>query len=219
MPGAVAAVAGARRARRPHPGKPDAVDEARLKVMAAEFDRVKKTIELFKKYDTDKSGKLDESQVKKLLTDLDSSTPPDTPPSDEELHFILKVADKAHGGDHLEMQELEYAMKAWGACTAKRTEMEQALAKYDKSHTGKLEKNELKEYLKELNGGKEVSDEEVDWVLSEADVFGDGACSKTELVIATSAWFSHVEHERRKSSKESSKEKAEKKKSSICAVL
>ena len=34
-------------------------------------------------------------------------------------------------------------------------------ARYDKSETGKLEKDELKAYLTELNDGKEPSDEEV----------------------------------------------------------
>ena len=36
------------------------------------------------KYDTNKSGKLEQDQVKKLLTDLDSTTPGGTQPSEEE---------------------------------------------------------------------------------------------------------------------------------------
>ena len=36
-----------------------------------------------------------------------------------------------------------------------------------------------------MNGGIDVDDEEVDWVLAEADVLGDGAVTKPEMVMAS----------------------------------
>jgi len=144
------------------------------------------------KYDTNKSGKLEEDQIRKLLTDIDDGTPPGTPPTDEDIDFILKVAD--HAGDScIELKELEFAMKAWHVFTTNRSSMEEAIAKFDKSKEGTLNKEEMKQYLMSLNDGLDVTDEEVDWVMEEADLFGDGVIRKTELCMATSAWYCHSE--------------------------
>ena len=56
--------------------------------MEEELTRRLEITKLFKQYDTNQSNKLEPDQVRKLLTDLDSSTPPDTPPAEEELKFI-----------------------------------------------------------------------------------------------------------------------------------
>ena len=45
---------------------------------------------IIKAHDKHKTGKLDRNQVVNLLTDLDSSTPPGTPPSQDQLDFLLK---------------------------------------------------------------------------------------------------------------------------------
>lgn len=38
-----------------------------------------------------------------------------------------------------------------------------------------------------------MTDEEVDMVMKEADVMGDGAISKMELVKATALWYGYVD--------------------------
>lgn len=186
--GAIGAINAARKQR---PAARSNVSPERAKAMQEEIDRRQELTALFEKHDTNKSLKLEEDQVRKLLTELDTSTPPDTPPSDEELKFIMTIADQDQAGG-ISRQELDFAVKAWGILTSKRTKIEEALKNFDKSGTGKLERNELKAYLTSLNENIEVDEEEVDWVLSKADVFGDGACSKPELVMATAAWYSHV---------------------------
>eukprot|EP00746_Dinoflagellata_sp_MGD_P013310 gnl/MRDRNA2_/MRDRNA2_128705_c0_seq1.p1 gnl/MRDRNA2_/MRDRNA2_128705_c0~~gnl/MRDRNA2_/MRDRNA2_128705_c0_seq1.p1 ORF type:complete len:202 (+),score=68.68 gnl/MRDRNA2_/MRDRNA2_128705_c0_seq1:84-689(+) len=192
---AAAAAVAVRRSRRPQPKL--VVDEKRLKQVEQELQQQKKIHDLMHKYDTDKSGKLNEDQMRKLLTDLDSSTPPNTPPSEEELRFVIKLVDKENDGC-VDRNEILYALRAFAVLTKKRTEIEEALSKFDKSGTGKLEPPELKAYLTSLNGGIEVDDDEVQWVLSQADIFGDGAMSKPELVMATSAWYVHIKKEEEK---------------------
>merc|ERR1719174_1269857 len=49
-------------------------------------------------YDTNKSGKLERDQVIKLLTDMDGSTPAGTAPTDDQIDFLLKIADKQSDG-------------------------------------------------------------------------------------------------------------------------
>lgn len=145
------------------------------------FDRI------FKKYDTNNTGWLDLGQVTNLLTDLDSSTPPGTRPSDEEVKFVIRVV-KAERPDALNRDELCEATDAWALWIKERDHMNQALLEYDKSRTGKLEPAELKSYLQDLNGKVSVSDEEVNWVMKEADLFGGGSVNATELLVATAAW-------------------------------
>mmetsp|Transcript_4368 Transcript_4368/g.7304 ORF Transcript_4368/g.7304 Transcript_4368/m.7304 type:complete len:205 (-) Transcript_4368:43-657(-) len=204
MPGAVAAIVAARRTRgyaRPPP-RTSGIDGERWAEMQKEVEKRKKLTILFKKYDTNGSKKLERDQIINLLTDLDAETPSGTKPTDDEVDFILKVADQS-GDDCLSRKELEHATQAWHVYTKKRALMEDKIKEFDKSGTGKLEKPELKEYLVSLNGGQPVTDEEVEWVFSEADLFGDGAIRQTELVMATAAWYVHVE----------------KKKSACCTVL
>mmetsp|Transcript_119874 Transcript_119874/g.374842 ORF Transcript_119874/g.374842 Transcript_119874/m.374842 type:complete len:170 (-) Transcript_119874:135-644(-) len=148
---------------------------------------------LMKQYDVDGSGNLNEEQVRALLTDYDSTTPPGTPPTNEELSFILKVADK-EGDNCIGTHEIEYAMRSWYVYTKHREEMEDKLLQFDENGSGTLSWEELRKLLVSLNGGRPVENLEVDWVMGEADIFGDGQIHKTELVMAVSAWYAHVEN-------------------------
>lgn len=196
MPGAVGAVVAARRRRQAeaHGKPPPASDVCKKRSDAAAFeDEKRKALQaVMDKYDTNKSGKLEEDQIRKLLTDIDDDTPPGTPPTDDEIDFVLKVADQA-GDNCLALTELEFAMRAWHIFTQNRSSMEEAIAKFDKSGEGTLNPSELKQYLISLNDGLDVTDEEVAWVMEEADLFGDGCIRKPELCMATSAWYCHAE--------------------------
>jgi len=178
------------------PAPRDYASPARLAAIDQELLEVKKMAKIMKKYDTNRSGKLEKNQVRQLLTDLDSSTPPNTPPTEEELNVIMQLADDKCSNNAIDLSELKTAMTAWHVYTTTRKDIEQALKKYDVSNSGKLEVDELKEYLKELNGGIEVPADEVNWVLGQADIFGDGAVNQHELVLATAAWYANVEEKK-----------------------
>lgn len=198
MVGAVGAIVGARNARRRGGGggyapKPlSAADRARMEARSREAAKRRALNKILKKYDTNGSGKLERDQVIKLLTDMDSSTPPDTPPTETQINFCLKVADQ-QGDGSISLNELEELLPIWQTFVEQREKFEATMEKYDKSGTGKLSKEEVKAYLTDLNGGKDVTDEEVDMVMKEADVLGDGELSKIELCRATAAWYSYVE--------------------------
>lgn len=195
--GAVAAVVAKRRRERPAAAKWTAADQKRYDMMRMELEKRQQLSVIFQRYDVNQSNKLERDQVKNLLTDMDASTPVGTPPSDAELDFIIKVSDRSDDGC-IARKEFELALTAWDTYTKMRSKLESTMSKYDTSGSGKLEKDELQKYLTDLNGGKEVPEEEVDWVLEEADIFGDGAIRQQELVMATSAWYIHVEEEEQK---------------------
>ena len=170
--GNVAAILAARRASKQkhnHGYRPTPVSAAEQKRQEAawrEYQRKVKLNKIIKAYDTNKTGKLERGQVVKLLTDTDSSTPPGTPPSEDQVDFLLKCYDKA-GDDSIEVSELEELLSCWHTFTEHRQLFESKLEKYDVSKTGKLSKEELKQYLTDLNGGMEVEDAEADWVMKE----------------------------------------------------
>eukprot|EP00434_Breviolum_minutum_P024894 symbB.v1.2.021986.t1/scaffold1899.1/size238565/22 len=197
--GNVAAIIAARRTRRNSKGllpTPVSVAEQRRREAAlTEYARKVKLRNIIRAYDTNKSGKLERDQVVKLLTDTDSSTPPGTMPSEDQVDFLLKLYDKA--GDHaINLNELEDLLTCWHVYIEHRDLFEEKLKKYDVSNTGKLSKEELKAYLTDLNGGIEVQDTEVDWVMKEGDIMGDGELNKMELWRASALWFSHVEKQK-----------------------
>mmetsp|Transcript_22868 Transcript_22868/g.43022 ORF Transcript_22868/g.43022 Transcript_22868/m.43022 type:complete len:214 (-) Transcript_22868:142-783(-) len=210
--GNVAAILAARRAsknKQHHPNyRPTAVSAAEKKRREAawrEYEHKVKLNKIIKQYDTNGTGKLEREQVVKLLTDTDSSTPPGTPPSEDQVNFLLKMYDRA-GDDSINAEELEELLTCWQTFTEHRTLFETKLEKFDASKTGKLSQDELKAYLTDLNGGIDVGEAEVDWVMKEADVMNDGELGNMEIVRATSLWFAFVE-------------KKNKQTSSVCAVL
>jgi len=82
----------------------------------------------------------------------------------------------------------EELLKLWTEYLEQRDAMAAALQDFDYNSNGKLEKLELKEYLKHLNDGDGVSDKDLDNVFSAADVFKDGAIRQVELGLATATW-------------------------------
>merc|ERR1712217_106314 len=140
-------------------------------------------------------GEISKDELIKLMTDLDSFSARGQAPTDESVDFILKMADKSEDG-LLNVDELGEAIVCWLTFMEKREEFSKTLTKYDTSGDGKLSKEELKAYLTDVNGGKMVTDEEVDMVFKEADVVKDGNLSKLELQRATSLWYSHVEEKK-----------------------
>merc|ERR1712032_1620786 len=138
----------------------------------------------------------EKEQLIKLLTDIDSSTPAGVEPSEEEVNFVLKSADKA-GDGAVSADELEDVLSTWMTYIEKREEWEKQLEKYDHNKTGTLNRDEVREYLKDLNGGKPVSETELNMVMEKADVTSNGEISKMELSKATAVWYGYVETEKK----------------------
>lgn len=174
--------------RRPRKARSRASQE-RIRQVQREVKEMGVLDELFRMYDADGSHKLELDDVRKLLTDMAKGTPP----TEEEIAFIVKTCDKENANGAIDRSELKEAILAWRHYTGMRDVLQEAMDKYDKSGDGKLEKREMKMYLEDLNGGIAVTDEEVDWVLSQADLFGEGAISKPELMMAAAVWHAHVE--------------------------
>jgi Ca2+-binding EF-hand superfamily protein len=147
---------------------------------------------IIKRYDTNGSGRLERDQVIKMLTEMDTSTPPDTAPTDEQVNFLFQIADKAQN-QAIDSNELGELLTCWRTFMDNRERFESAIQKYDVSNTGTLSKAEVKAYLTDLNGGQEVTDKEVEMVMKHGDVLNDGVLNHLELQRATAMWYGYVE--------------------------
>merc|ERR1719478_1337603 len=184
-PGAVGAIVGARRAREraragPRARATVALDERDVAALRKDL----RIASLFAQYDSNKSGKLGPDQLRRLLADTDVNAW--AAPSDEEVDFVLLCGDRNRNGG-IDRDELEQTLRVWYEYVEHRHELAEALANFDKSCTGKLDRFELQEYLESL-GADKVTERDVERVLCEADVFRDGAIRQTELGLATAAW-------------------------------
>mmetsp|Transcript_26888 Transcript_26888/g.75752 ORF Transcript_26888/g.75752 Transcript_26888/m.75752 type:complete len:214 (-) Transcript_26888:47-688(-) len=213
MVGKVGAISATLRARRRPRARSNGskTAEKRIEASAMSGQKSMEAGKSFSKFTTEGSDVLSRSQVKALLTDLSNNQ---QPPSNEEIDFILKICEGSdEDPDMLERSEVQHAVEAWATYNEQRDMLQATLDEYDTSGSGKLEKDELEKYLKHLNGDMEVSDEEVDWVLRQADIFCDGALTKPGLLMATAAWYIHVDHVQQK------QRDAERRKSKMCSIL
>jgi Ca2+-binding EF-hand superfamily protein len=69
--------------------------------------------------------------------------------------------------------------------------MNRYFKKYDKTHEGTLNKDELRTLLRDLNDGKDVSEDEFQWVMETADKSRTGDLSFGELKIAVCTFKSY----------------------------
>ncbi|CAK0901092.1 unnamed protein product [Prorocentrum cordatum] len=149
---------------------------------------------LIAKFDHDRNRKLEKDQLIELLTAIDSSTPEGTTPSEEEVNFVIRSADKSNDGC-ISADELEDAMCVWMTYMDHREDWDELLKKHGKNDAGTLTREECKQYLKDLNGGRDVEEYELDMVMIEAEVNGSGVITKMKLRSATAVWYGHVERQ------------------------
>ena len=120
---------------------------------------------IFAVYDVDKSGYLDPSELKKLLTKYHDGTPPE----DDTVNFIIRICDHEdveQGREQLGIHrnELTEAVAIAKAYMKNETMINNTFAKYYAQQQNALEHQQVKQLLVDLNEGKAVSEDEVKFV-------------------------------------------------------
>ena len=125
----------------------------------AELERQNKIAAIIKKYDKAGNGKLDIMELSMMLQDLAGGEAP----TEEECSWVLNVADHSDKkiDGYIGKEELEVAINVWKNYLNSKPEIEEKFAKYDINHSGKLEIDQLKALLTDLNDGKPPPDAEV----------------------------------------------------------
>jgi|EP00802_Teleaulax_amphioxeia_P022734 Ca2+-binding EF-hand superfamily protein len=200
--GNAAAIIAMRRARERQNNAGPSKNAAKKRAQAAreqeihwrKVEKEKMVANAIARYDKSGNGKLDRAELSGLLQQLAGGEAPTA----EECGYVLRMADATDDG-LIGADELERAIKIWKGYLACKDDIEQKMAKYDTNQSGKLETNQLKMMLTDLNDGRPPTDEEVQMVMEEADgkvLQSTGGVNKTELNFAISVWYCYVEDQR-----------------------
>ncbi len=106
------------------------------------------------RYDTDQSGNLDAQELTNLIMHYgtENGSGPPVPPSEAEVSWILQAAGK-HKKNFIDVSEIEFALQLWHSYVKNRAKIEGLFDKYDTDRSQRLEFDQLKIYLTDLNEG------------------------------------------------------------------
>lgn len=154
-------------------------------------------------------------QLKSCLEDAAAASNFKVEVTEDEARCIMKMADKNEDGT-IGMEEVERALAAWHHYLEHKEKGQDGdfglFRKFDTDKTGALTRDQLKNFMIDLNDGEAVDEKDVDWLLSKADITGDGTISRLEMLGATSYWSDELLRRRLAAN-------ANKKKSKACAIL
>ena len=120
---------------------------------------------IFAIYDVDKSGYLDPSELKKLLTKYHDGIPPD----DQTVNFIIRMCDHEdveQGQEQvgIHRNELTEAIGIAKAYMKNEKMINDTFEKYYAQNQNTLDHQQVKQLLTDLNEGKAVSEKEIKFV-------------------------------------------------------
>jgi centrin-1 len=129
--------------------------------------------EAFDLFDTDGSGTIDAKELKVAMRALGFE------PKKEEIRKMIADVDK-DGSGVIDFPEFLDMMTSKMAERDPREEMIKAFRLFDDDETGKISFKNLKRVAKEL--GENMTDEEIQEMIDEADRDGDGEISEEEFM-------------------------------------
>ena len=125
---------------------------------------------------------------------------------DADVEYVIRIVNAESQSDAIKEDDIVNAVGTWEALQGDQEKIKAKFDEFDKDNTGTLSPDQVAQMLKWMNGGEQVSQEEVDWVIAQADVSGEGSLRKDEINAAVAVWYTKVTEDA-------------KKKSSVCGIL
>ncbi|GMH81430.1 hypothetical protein TrST_g12008 [Triparma strigata] len=188
-------------------GKRRAALEAKMHIYEVKIQGSSSTWKpLMDSFDTDGTGTLDANQLKQILKLWNEGIDP----SDEQVAFIISIADKSGQGS-VNIDELGCAAGTWMALKDDQPFINETMAKYDTDKSGSLNKDQVKLMMTDLNDGIAPDDETVDLLISVADHSKTGEINRTEVRKAVQEWYgmAALMNDRKLKEKEAAERKAQ----------
>lgn len=127
----------------------------------------------FKQFDKDGGGSIDHGELKDLMVSVGQN------PTDQEISDMVNIAD-ADGSGTMDFAEFVTLMAHHMSGSEDTVEsLTEAFKVFDASGDGSISPGELKQLL--INVGEPVNDDDVDSIIKEVDVDGDGEVSFDEF--------------------------------------
>mmetsp|Transcript_27381 Transcript_27381/g.42768 ORF Transcript_27381/g.42768 Transcript_27381/m.42768 type:complete len:228 (-) Transcript_27381:227-910(-) len=158
--------------------------------------------EVMKQWGETGSQGLEFEQLRSWLTSINQGEPV----SEDEAKWVMAMANQAYKDENgttfkdlkratVLPADFEKAVDAYLSYKDSAPEITEMFKKFDPDGNANLDRAELTEMLTELNEGVAPQESEVDWVMKEADIIGQGMISKPCLAKAISLWYTHVEEQ------------------------
>ncbi|KAK6913986.1 EF-hand domain, partial [Dillenia turbinata] len=129
--------------------------------------------EAFSLFDKDGDGCITIEELATVIRSLDQN------PTEEELHDMINEID-TDGNGTIEFVEFLNLMAKKVKETDAEEELKEAFKVFDKDQNGYISASELRHVM--INLGEKLTDEEVDQMIKEADLDGDGQVNFEEFV-------------------------------------
>ncbi|KAK8684716.1 hypothetical protein V6N13_040732 [Hibiscus sabdariffa] len=136
-------------------------------------EQVSEFKEAFNFFDKDGDGCITVEELATVIRSLDQN------PSEEELQDMIREVD-ADGNGSIEFSEFLSLMAKKMQETDAEEELKEAFKVFDKDLNGYISASELRNVMMKL--GEKLSDEEVEQMIKEADLDGDGQVNFDEFV-------------------------------------
>ncbi|XP_057959223.1 calmodulin-like protein 11 [Malania oleifera] len=129
--------------------------------------------EAFCLFDRDGDGRITVEELATVIRSLDQN------PTDQELQEMITEVD-ADGNGTIEFTEFLSLMARKMKETDAEEELREAFKVFDKDQNGYISASELRQVM--INLGEKLTDEEVEQMINEADLDGDGQVNYDEFV-------------------------------------
>ncbi len=139
--------------------------------MASE-DEIAKLMEAFSRFDTDRDGLIGTEELRRVLRHLGQN------PTDAELQDLAYAMDTDESGK-IDLPEFLHMMSKRIADINLEDDITQAFKVFDRDGNGVISARELKHVM--ANIGESLTDFEVEEMIREADMDGDGAINYAEF--------------------------------------
>lgn len=133
-------------------------------------EQISEFAEAFKLFDKDLDGRITSNELGIVMRSLGQR------PTDQELKNMVTIVDQ-DGNGTIEFNEFLNLMSRKAKETDKEDELREAFRVFDRNGDGYISAPELR--LVMTNLGEKLTDEEVDDMIREADLDGDGVVSYT----------------------------------------
>ena len=135
--------------------------------------KMKEYREAFENFDKDHNGSISLKELGSMMKSLGQN------PSDQELREIIAEVD-LDGNGNIDFNEFVIIMQKRSKETDPEEEIIAAFRVFDKEGNGTLSTKELRHVMTTI--GDKLTDEEVDQMIEEADIDGDGTINYEEFV-------------------------------------
>jgi calmodulin len=136
-------------------------------------NRLKEYRDAFEMFDKDKDGNITAKELANVMRSLNQD------PSEQELHDMISEVD-VDGNGRIDFEEFVVLMNRRSKETDTEDEVINAFRVFDKEGNGMISSTELRHVMTTL--GDQLTDEEVDEMIREADIDGDGYINYEEFV-------------------------------------